>query len=134
MSVSLHTVVVGTYQQMLPQAARLIDKAEAHCNETGTRPEDLARACLAPDMWPFSKQFEQIAHHSRRAIEAVRNGNFAPQAGEFPHDFAAMRAEIAGAQAAIDAIDPAELDALAGNDVLFKVGKMDYLGRMRTKA
>ncbi len=32
MPVSLHTVVVGAYQQMLPQAARLIDKAEAYCN------------------------------------------------------------------------------------------------------
>ena len=90
MPVSLHTVVVGAYQQMLPQAARLIDKAEAYCNETGTRPEDLGKACLAPDMWPLSKQFEQIAHHSARAIEAVRAGSFAPLPGEFPHTFEAM--------------------------------------------
>jgi uncharacterized protein len=58
MTVSLHTVVVGTYQQMLPQVARLIDKAEEHCKATGTAPEDFARSCLAPDMWPFSKQVE----------------------------------------------------------------------------
>ncbi len=172
MTVSLHTVVVKSYQQFLPQVARLIEKAEAHCNETGTQPDDLAKTCLAPDMWPFSKQIEQVAHHSARAIEAVRNGSFAPQGGEFPHDFASMRKEITDARAAIDAIDPAEFDALAGNDVLFKVasfemeftgadflmsfslpnfyfhtttaynilrmsgiklGKMDYLGRPRTK-
>ena len=127
MPVSLHTVVVGAYQQQLPQAARLIDKAEAHCNETGTAPDDLATTCLAPDMWPFSKQIEQIAHHSVRAIEAVRNGTFAQQAGDFPHKFAAMRKEIADAQTTIDAIDPAELDSLAGNDVLFKVGKFEMM-------
>jgi uncharacterized protein len=173
MAVSLHTVVVGTYQQMLPQVARLIDKAEEHCKVTGTAPEDFARSCLAPDMWPFSKQVEQCAHHSQRAIEAVRVGNFAPQPGDFPHDFGAMRKEIADALAAVNAVDPGELDAIAGNDMQFKVGsfelnftvadflmsfslpnfyfhvataynlvrmsgakvgKMDYLGRMRTKA
>ena len=127
MPVSLHSVVVGAYQQTLPQAARLIDKAEAHCNETGTAPDDLAKQCLAPDMWPLSKQFEQIAHHSARAIEAVRNGTFAPLAGDFPHDFTAMRKQIADAQAVIDAIDPSELESLAGNDVLFKVGKFEMM-------
>lgn len=127
MAASLHTVVVGAYQQLLPQAARLIDKAEAHCEATSTAPGDLARTCLSPDMWPLSKQFEQIAHHSMRAIEAVRVGDFAPLPGDFPHDFAAMRQEIAAAQAAIDAIDPLELDAVAGNDVLFKVGKFEMM-------
>jgi hypothetical protein len=127
MTVSLHTVVVGAYQQTLPQAARLIDKAEAHCEAAGMRPEDLARASLAPDMWPLSKQFEQIAHHSLSAIEAVRSGSFSPRPGDFPHDFAAMRTEIAAAQAGIDAIDPAELDALAEKDVLFKVGKYEMM-------
>jgi hypothetical protein len=172
MTVSLHTVVVGAYQQMLPQAARLIDKAEAHCAETGTSPADLAKGCLSPDMWPLSKQFEQIAHHSARAIVAAREGHFAPQGGDFPHTFEAMRGEIAAAREAIDAIDPGELDSIAGNEVLFKVaqfemlftvsdfltsfslpnfyfhtttaynilrtsgvkiGKMDYLGKLRTK-
>lgn len=127
MSVSLHTVVVGAYQQFLPQAARLIDKAEAHCSETGTSPDDLAKTCLAPDMWPFSKQIEQIAHHSANAIQAVRNGNFSPLAGDFPHEFAAMRKVIADAQTAIDAVDPAELDRLADSDVLFKVGKFEMM-------
>jgi len=127
MSVSLHTVVIGAYQQMLPQTARLIDKAEAWCDETGTSPEDLAKTCLSHDMWPFSKQIEQVAHHSARAIAAVRNGTFAPQPGDFPHDFAAMRREIADTQADIDAVDPAELDLLADNDVLFKVGKFEMM-------
>ncbi|MCB2047785.1 MAG: DUF1993 domain-containing protein [Novosphingobium sp.] len=127
MAVSLHTVVVGAYKQFLPQAARLIDKAEAYCNETGTKPDDLAKTCLAPDMWPFSKQFQQIAHHSMGAIEAVRAGSFSPQPGEFPHEFAAMHKEIADAQAAIDAIRPDELDSLANNEVLFKVGKFEML-------
>ena len=127
MAVSLHTAVVGTYQQLLPQAARLIDKAEAHCRETGISPDTLCRACLAPDMWPLSKQFEQIAHHSANAIAAVRSGSFSPLAGDFPHEFEAMRREIAQAQAVIDAVDPAKLDALAGNDVQFKVGKFDMM-------
>ena len=127
MSVSLHTAVIGAYQQLLPQAARLIDKAQAHCDETGTGPEDLAKACLAPDMWPFSKQIEQIAHHSARAILAVREGRFSPQPGDFPHTFEAMRGELTAAQATIDAVTLEELEALAGKDVLFIAGPYEML-------
>jgi uncharacterized protein len=127
MALSLHTAVIGAYQQMLPQVARLIDKAQAHCEATGTMLDDLAKSCLAPDMWPFSKQIEQCAHHSQRALVAVREGNFAPQPGDFPHSFEAMRTEIAAAQAAVDAVQPGELDAIADNEVLFKVGNYEML-------
>ncbi len=127
MSLSLHTAVIGSYQQFLPQVARLIDKAQAHCEATGTAPDDLAKSCLAPDMWPFSKQIEQCAHHSMRALVAVREGNFAPQPGPFPHTFEAMRAEIASALAAVNAVDPSELEAIADNEVQFKVASFEML-------
>jgi uncharacterized protein len=55
----------------------------------------------------------------------VRVGNFAPQPGDFPHDFGAMRKEIADALAAVNAVDPGELDAIADNDMLFKVGSYE---------
>jgi len=125
MAMSLHTVVVGAYQQMLPQAARLIDKAEAHCEATETRPEDLARACLAPDMWPFANQIYECAYHSAGAIVAVRNGAFSADRDPAPTSFAGMRQGIAQALELVNSVDPAELDSLAEKEVLFRAGKFD---------
>lgn len=55
MSVSLHTVTVGTYLQILPQIAALVDKAEDHCRTNGLDDAALTGASLAGDMWNFAK-------------------------------------------------------------------------------
>jgi len=122
MSVSLHTAVVQTYQQILPSIAGLLDKAEEHCKTNGLAAEALTEARLAEDMWPFAKQVFECGHHSARAIEGVRAGEFGPEIQPVASDFASLRKEVNDAMAIIDAVDPAELDAIAGRDVVFKFG------------
>jgi hypothetical protein len=173
MAVSLHTAVVGTWLQLLPQVAHLVDKAEAHCREQGLTAQELTGARLADDMWPFAKQVAETAHHSARALSGVRAGVFGPEIDPVPDDFAWLRAEVAGAIALLESVDPGELDAIADRDMRFefgkfrrdftvsdflltfslpnfhfhtttayailrhagvKIGKLDYLGRMRTKS
>ncbi len=123
MTLSLHTAVIGTYQQMLPQVIWLLDKAEKHCLETGTSPDALGDYRLAPDMWTFAKQISQCAHHSARAIDAVRKGAFSPDPDPIPSDLSPVRKEIQDAIALINAVDPGELDAIAKNDMQFVAGK-----------
>ena len=123
MSISLHTAVVQTYQQILPSVAGLIDKAEEHCKAQGLAIETLTEARLAEDMWPFAKQVFECAHHSSRAIEGVRAGVFGPEIKPVPSDLASLRKEIAEARATVDAVEPGELDAIAGSDVIFKFGE-----------
>lgn len=123
MTLSLHTVVVGTYQQMLPQVLWLIGKAEAHCAETGTSPDALGEARLAPDMWTLAKQISQCAHHSARAIEAVRVGAFSPDPEPIPSDLSRVRKEIEDALAIVNAVEPGELDSIASQEVQFRAGK-----------
>ena len=123
MTLSLYTAVVGTYQQMLPQVARLINKAEDHCRENGLTSQELGEYRLAPDMWPWAKQISQCAHHSARAIEAVRKGAFSPDPDPIAPDFALLRNEIDDAIAFVNAIDPDELDAIAERDMEFRAGK-----------
>lgn len=127
MTLSLHTVAVGTYQQMLPQVLWLIGKAEAHCAETGISPNTLGEARLAPDMWTLAKQISQCAHHSARAIEAVRGGAFSPDPNPISSDLSLVRKEIEDAIALINAVDPGELDALAGKEVQFRAGKYSMM-------
>ena len=98
MSISLDTVVVETYRQILPQVAGLVTKAEEHCAAQGAGSETLTGACLAPDMWPFAKQVFECGHHSARAIAGVRAGIFGPELEPAPTDFTALRKEIEATQ------------------------------------
>lgn len=122
MSVSLHTASVGTYLQILPSVLGWLDKAEAHCRETGGADETLTGCRLAPDMWDFAKQVSQAAHHSARAIEGVRAGVFGSDVAPAPQDIASLRREIADAIAFLQTVTPDEIDAIAGRDMRFESG------------
>ena len=128
MSVSLHTVTVGTYLQILPQIAALVDKAEDHCRTNGLDDAALTGASLAGDMWNFAKQVFECGHHSARAIEGVRAGVFGPELGLAPLDFASLRSEIAASLALVGSVEPGELDGMIGRDMRFEFGttRMDF--------
>lgn len=123
MSVSLHTVVIGTYQQILPRIAGLVTKAEEHCKASGLDGTALTEQRLAPDMWPFAKQVFECGHHSSRAIEGVRKGEFSPERDPVASDFASLHKELTDAMAIIDGVKPDELDAIAERDMKFVLGE-----------
>lgn len=122
MPVSLYTASVGHFLQIVPPIAALIDKAEAHCAETGTAHDALASACLAEDMWPFAKQVAMVAAHSGGAIEGIRKGEFGPDLSPPPATFAEMRDRLAQAQDVLAGTSEAELEGLMGRDMCFKFG------------
>ena len=130
MSSLLHTATVGTYLQILPQVARLIDKAEAHCQENGLAPEALTDARLAPDMWNFAMQVQCSVQHSAGAVQALRSGKTGPDMRTPPNDFAALRQMVAEGIAIVQAATPDEIDAARGRDILFEFGsgRMEYVG------
>lgn len=120
MSVSLHTAVIGTFQQILPQVAGLVAKAEEHCQSAGVDAAAITEAQLADDMWPFAKQIFECGHHSARAIEGVRAGVFGPEIDPVPSDFATLHQQVGDTRALIDAVEPGELDAIADRDMRFE--------------
>jgi hypothetical protein len=168
----LHTATVGTWLQLLPQVAGMIDKAEAHCVEQDLPPQAITEAKLAPDMWNWATQVRYAARHSAGTIEALRTGVTSPNFNPVPTEFAPLREIVSDALSALRLVTPAEIDAAADRDVRFeypgghidfrgedylltfslpnfyfhtttayailrnlgvKVGKMDFLGQIRTK-
>jgi len=101
----------------------LLGTAETFCNERGIAPSELIQARLAEDMLPFAYQVKATAVHSIGAIEAVRKGVFSPDMSPFPESFAALKARIAEALAALEAIEPSEIDAFVGRDMRFEFGE-----------
>lgn len=130
MSATLHTATVGVFLQVLPQVARLLDKAEAHCRENGLPPEALTDARLAPDMWPFAQQIAYVVLSSAGAVQALRTGTTGPHmAPPAANEFAPMRQAVADAIALLREVTPEEIEEAAGRDVAFEfgVGRMEYV-------
>jgi hypothetical protein len=128
MPLSLHAAVVPSALQILASVARLVDKAEAWCQEKDLPPAELIGARLAPDMHPFAYQVKSTVVHSWGAIEGVRRGVFAPDLTPPPESFAGLRERLEVARNGLGALDPAELEGFIGRDVRFEFGdrSMDF--------
>jgi hypothetical protein len=122
-SISLHEAFVPTLRQIIGASQGLLAKAEAHCADTGTPPEALIGHRLAPDMLPLSFQVFSMMHHSAGALAAVRVGTFSPARPGPGLDFAALKAMLDKADAALAGTSADELEALAGKPLQFSAGE-----------
>ena len=68
-------------------------------------------------------QVKSTAVHSLGAIEGVRRGVFSPDMTPPPESFAALKARIAETLAALEMIEPAEVDGFVGRDMRFARGE-----------
>lgn len=129
MALTLYAATIPSYLQILSSVSRLIDKAEAFCSEQGLMPDALIQARLAEDMLPFAYQVKSTAVHSIGAIEGVRRGTFSPDQSPPPATFDALRERVAEAVAALEALDPNEVESFIGRDMRFEFGAhgMDFL-------
>lgn len=122
MPISLHDAFVPSCLQILRSVGGLIDKAEAHCADTGRDPAELIGAKLAPDMYDFAYQVKSCAVHSAGAVAAVKAGNFSPDMATPPSGFDGLRERIEGAIAQLEAEDAAAMERLAGKAMTFTIG------------
>lgn len=124
MSISLYDAIIPGNLQVIGSVSALVDKAGAFCAENGRSEEDMIQAKLIEDMLPFAYQVKAVAEHSLGAIEGVRAGNYSPDLGAPPADFAGLKAKLANATSALEAIDPAEVESFIGKDMQFSFGEM----------
>ncbi|MBU1374763.1 MAG: DUF1993 domain-containing protein [Alphaproteobacteria bacterium] len=122
MAISLYDVSVASFLQVLGAVQGFLEKGLAHCKATGLDPETIVDMRLHDDMLPFRFQLVSVAHHSRGAIEGAKAGQFAPPGGVGDLDYAGLQQLVADARAALQALTPAEVNALEGGDVIFHIG------------
>jgi uncharacterized protein len=122
MTFSLYAATIPSYQQILGAMSGLLVTAETFCSEQRLAPEEIIEARLAQDMLPFAYQVKSTAVHSLGSIEGVRRGVFSPDTTPPPRSFAALKARIAETLAAVETINPAEIDGYLGRDVRFEFG------------
>jgi len=124
MPISLHAAFVPSALQMLGACDHLIGKAEAWCAEHDCSQGEAIGARIHEDMFPFSYQVKSVTVHSAGAIDGVRAGVFSPDLIPPPQDFAGLRAAIAKAREALEAVIEGEMEGFIGQPMRFEMGEL----------
>ena len=122
MATSFYDLSVPTFLQTVMAIGGFLDRAVAHCAETGADPDDFVNARLFPDMAPFHFQIEAAWHHAVWGLEAARTGQFTPPALVGPVPFAHLRTMIDNAETALETLTPEEVNGWAGKDLDLQIG------------
>ena len=118
MAFSLYDATVANYLQTLGAVGGFLEKSLTHFRDKGIDPAELVESRLTSDMAPLRFQIVSVAHHSRGAMEAAKNGVFLPPSGKPDLDYAGLQALVAEASHELSALTPGDVDALIGRDVI----------------
>ena len=122
MTFSLYDATVANYLQILSAVGGFLEKNRTHFDERRIDLAEIVESRLTPDMLPLRFQIVSVAHHSRGAMEAAKNGVFVPPSGKPDLDYAALQALVTEAHSELSVLTPEAVNALVGRDVTFKVG------------
>lgn len=122
MTFSLYDATAANYLQILGAVSGFLDKGLVFFKEQGIDPAAVVETRLAHDMWPLRAQVVSLAHHSRGALAAARDGVFVPPQIKPDLDYAALQALVSEARDEISALTPEAVNSLIGRDVNFKIG------------
>jgi hypothetical protein len=126
MAISLYDASVLSYLQILDAMKGVLQKGRDWCAANGVDPEEVVGARLIEDMHPFHFQVHQVVFHSAGALAAMRSGVLEFGKPRPQLDYAGLQALVADAAAELRALRPADVNALEGKDVAFRVpGKDD---------
>lgn len=118
------TVALDVFQRYLANTAALLDRAEAHCEGDPARCAALLDARLAPDMLPLRVQVEVVSNFALRALFPVA-GLAVPEYGEFPGDFAGLRARLARTRGLLAGLSAEAFDSAEGRVLRDRAGEAD---------
>ena len=123
MSTSLYDVTISTYSQILEAVSGFLNKGLAHCESMSIDPDDFVEARIHPDMMPLRFQIVSVAHHSLGAMKGAQEGFFVPPSFSSDLDYGGLQDLVVEANAGIGQLTPDTVNALQGNEVLFKLGE-----------
>ncbi len=123
MTISLYDAVIPSQLQIIAAVRALVDKAKAHCEDSGTAPAEIIGARLIEDMQPFSYQVKCCREHSLGAIEAVREGVFTPSLAAPPDSWEGLYEKLDEATSGLKAVSEEEMTGFVGQPMEFRFGE-----------
>lgn len=122
MTIGLYDATCAAFIQTLGAMEGFLGRGLAHCQDNNIDPAEIVETRLYGDMLPFRYQVQAAVNHAVGAIEGCKAGLFTPPYGDASSDYPALQTTVAAARAALQAMDPAEVNALVGRDMVFKMG------------
>ena len=122
MAIGLHDATCAGFIRTLGAMEGFLGRGLAHCQDNDIDPAEILKTRLHGDMLPLRYQVQAAVHHAVGAIEGCKAGVFTPPDWDAAATFAMLQAIVADARAALQALDRAEVDALAGRDMVFRMG------------
>lgn len=130
MAISMYKASAPIFLQFLTSMSSVLDKAAAFAEAKKIDDGALLSTRLIPDMFPLSRQIEQMTVHSCRAC-AELSGTAAPTFESTEPSFAALKARIARSAEFIRSIKPEQIDGTEDKEIILKFGtnEMKFTGQ-----
>lgn len=121
MPISMYRLTVPLFQRGLDTLDAYLDKAEKFAGEKGTDSSDLVAVRLAPDMLPFSGQYQRATDSAKFAIARL-TGTDAPKFDDNETTIAALRERVAKTRAYLATVAPDALEGTETHEVVISPG------------
>ncbi|MEM1146702.1 MAG: DUF1993 domain-containing protein [Pseudomonadota bacterium] len=120
----------STIGVMIRQAEALVGVMAAGRAHLGDGADAFIDEKLIEDMLPFSFQIRAVCHQSMGGIHSMRSGEAGPPPNMEIGSYAQLETLLTDTIAELKTIDPAELDRLLDNDLIFVLGdfKLPFKG------
>jgi hypothetical protein len=133
MPISLYRISIPVFLRGLNTLSTYLDKAEAFANEGGTDPQALVNARLAPDMLPFSGQYQRASDATKFTIGRV-TGVDMPKFEDNEQTLAELRERLKKTEAFLASVPVETIDGSLERTVSitlggtpFSFGAVDYV-------
>src|SRR5215470_16570419 len=104
MGTSLYDLSVANYLQTLSGVIGFLDEGLKHFQAHNVDLNEIVEMRLFPDMFPFRFQIQALVHHSRGAIDGVKNGLFQPPSSLPALDYAGLQQLVADTRDALQRV------------------------------
>lgn len=108
--------------QTIPSILGCLDRARDHCLRQNMDCELLVERSLHTDMFPLHFQIITLVHFSEGALAAARSERLGGPDMTLAFTFDELQAYLRASMDRMAKIDPADVNALAGGEVVFQYG------------
>lgn len=122
---SFYDTSVGSYLQTVRALQSVLNRAEQYAIDGALSLEDSVSFQFHEDMLPFSFQVISVWHHSKGALEGMKNGLFQPPPKVPDVDWAKLVGLLAEARVYLEDQERDAVEAISGGDMRFKAGSLD---------
>jgi uncharacterized protein len=121
MTLSMHTLSIPVFKQMLGGLQTVLRKAETHAAEKKIDPDALLQARLFPDMFPLLRQV-QVASDFAKSVSARLANVEVPKLADDEKTFADLQARLEWVIKFIDGLQAAQFDGADTREIVTQAG------------